>query len=464
MGLLAKPLGYCDILEVMKVVIAGYGIEGRASYDYYASRGHEVVVADERMGVEIPEGVSSILGEGAFDSLSDFDLIVRSPGISPKKLPYGDKVWSATNEFFNRAEELGVTIVGVTGTKGKGTTCSLITSILEAAGQRVHLVGNIGRPALESLADVREGDIVVYELSSFQLWDLKRSPHIAVVLMIEPDHLDIHDGVDDYVSAKANIRRFQSLFDICVYHPTSKLSEMVAATTLIDEENLDEYGGSIAFADRYAIKAENQVYVQDGYFCVQNRKICSVDNLVLPGVHNLENTCAAMSAVSELWLGVTDDQYAKGLRQFKGLPHRLKIVGEIGGVKFYDDSISTTPGSSIAAIRSFSEPKYIILGGSDKGADYEELISECKKTDTTVIAIGETGEKIVALCQKYDVSVESLGTAPMDEVVKNAYENAVPGSVVLLSPASASFDMYKSYSQRGEAFIAAVDSLKEEAS
>lgn len=438
----------------MKIAIAGYGIEGEASYEYWNDSGNEVVIADERDVIDdLPKSVQTILGSDAFSKLGDFDLIVRSPSVNPKKVPYGDKVWSATNEFFATCP---APIIGVTGTKGKGTTCSLIASILRAAGKTVHLVGNIGTPALAELPKIQSGDIVVFELSSFQLWDVKKSPYVAVVLMIEPDHLDIHDSMDDYVDAKANIRRFQSLEDVCVYHPTNYLSQQIAGVKL-ERFDAEHYGGSLEFAKRYAIKDDDQVYTQDDFFCVQGRNICSTENLKLPGDHNLENACAAMSAVSELWLNVTDEQYAEGLRNFTGLPHRLKYVAEKHGVRYYDDSISTTPGSAIAAIKSFDGPIVLILGGHDKGGDYDELMHVCHDEQVTVIAIGENREAIAELCVEHGVEY-GIEPGDMSSIVARAAMEAKSG-VVVLSPAAASFDMFKNYADRGDQFIAAVEQL-----
>lgn len=438
----------------MNVVIAGYGVEGRASYEYWHALGASVSVADERSELSgLPEGVHTILGPSAFDELAGFDVIIRSPGLRPSKVPYGSKVWSATNEFFAKCP---APIIGVTGTKGKGTTASLIASILRAAGKTVHLVGNIGQPALVILPAIQASDVVVYELSSFQLWDAKKSPHIAVVLGIEPDHLDVHSDFEDYLNAKKNIRRHQTMADSCIYHPTNRYAYEIAATAIAGVPASEE---SIDFAARYAVPDEDQVYVKDDYFCVQDRRICATSNLQLPGAHNLENACAAMSAVSELlFSGISDEQYAEGLRQFTGLPHRLKFVSEKNGVKYYDDSIATTPGSAIAAMRSFDAPKLLILGGSDKGAEYDEVVAVAKETGTKVLAIGQTGGHIYELCQANEVLAERE-EGLMPEVVAHAAHQAPAGGVVILSPASASFDQYKSYSDRGDQFIAAVERL-----
>ena len=456
----------------MKIIIAGYGVEGISNLVYFRRKfpDAEFMVADERPADKLlatPDGVKLISGKNAFsEQLGDADLVVRTASLPPRNIKTNGKIWSATNEFFDKCP---APIIGVTGTKGKGTTCSLIASILQQAGQTVHLVGNIGVPALDVLPKIKKTDIVVYELSSFQLWDLEKSPHIAVVLMIEPDHLNVHTDFADYLNAKKNIRRHQRLGDVCLYHPTNKYSQEVA--TMPFDGLLDRQGHAMCeccgddaldFAQRYAIPDDDQVYVQDGYFCVQNRQICSTDHLRLPGAHNLENACAAMSAVTELPIAVTDEQYAAGLESFTGLPHRLKFVAEKNGVKYYDDSISTTPGSAIAALKAFTEPKILILGGSDKGADYAELAQEIARQNMrAVIVNGANASEIIEILHKNKVScqVVQLEMAPMPTVVEAAANQAQSSDVVILSPAAASFDMFKSYNDRGEQFVAAVESI-----
>ena len=454
------------IMGNMKIIIAGYGVEGISSLIYFQQKfpDAEFVVADERPADKlpaIPDGVKLISGKNVFSKqLGDADLVVRTASLPPRNIKTSGKIWSATNEFFDKCP---APIIGVTGTKGKGTTCSLIASILQQAEQTVHLVGNIGVPALDVLPKIKKTDIVVYELSSFQLWDLEKSPHIAVVLMIEPDHLNVHADFADYLNAKKNIRCHQHLGDACLYHPTNKYSREVAATPLDRLPDTDDnHGDTLDFAQRYAIPDDNQVYVQDGYFCVQDRRICSTSHLRLPGAHNLENACAVMSAVTELPINVTDEQYAAGLESFTGLPHRLKFVAEKNGVKYYDDSISTTPGSAIAALKAFTEPKVLILGGSDKGADYAELAQEIARQQMrAVIVNGANASEIIEILHKNEVScwVVQLEMAPMLAVVEAAADQAKSGDVVILSPAAASFDMFKSYNDRGEQFVAAVEKL-----
>lgn len=428
----------------MKVAIAGFGIEGKANYTYWRGHGHDVTIVDEQpIGAhDLPYGASSMTGPGVLGQLNGYDMVVRTASMNPAKIKTDGLIWSATNEFFDKCP---APIIGVTGTKGKGTTCSLITSILRAAGKTVHLVGNIGVAALDVLPSIKPNDVVVYEMSSFQLWDLKKSPHIAVVVMIEPDHLDVHKDFDDYANAKANIVRTQTSDDICIYHSHNKNSAYIAS----------QAPGSQLI--RYGTADDGGVYDRDGYFWQNNERICSIDALQIPGAHNVENACAAITAA--LAFGVEPHAVEQGLKDFEGLPHRIKFVREFDGVKYYDDSIATTPGSAIAAMRAFSQPKVIILGGSSKGQMYDDVITECSATNTHVVAIGETGGTIVELCKQHNVDVTDMGTSNMSQIVGAASHVARPGGVVLLSPASASFGMFTNYADRGDQFVAAVESL-----
>ncbi len=425
----------------MKIAIAGYGLEGEQSYRYWTERGEDVTILDEKptLSSTPPIGANVVLGPDALKDLSAYDMVVRTASMPPKKLVGAKKIWSATNEFFLQCP---APIIGVTGTKGKGTTSSLIASILRAAGKTVHLVGNIGVPALEVLSNISPNDVVVYEMSSFQLWDLEKSPHVAVVLMIEPDHLDVHSSFEEYVNAKSQVAAHQTEADLIVYHPTNPYSAQIASTG--PQRKL-----------RYNHPGEG-VYADANNFMQNGQTICSVASMRIPGQHNIENACAAITAASEF----TDNFAAieRGLREFTGLPHRLKFIREVDGVKYYDDSIATTPGSAIAALRSFDVPKVIILGGSDKGADYGQIVDECADQNAKIIAIGQTGETIYRLASERSVEV-FRSEGQMTEVVNLAAEISDAGSVVILSPASASFDQYKNYSDRGDKFADAVNQL-----
>lgn len=442
----------------MNVVIAGYGAEGKSNYEYYLKRGDFVTIADERLELDdAPDDAALLLGEDAFARLNGFDLVVRTAGLAPSKISTDGQVWSATNEFF---AECPAPIIGVTGSKGKGTTCSLITSILRAAGKTVHLVGNIGVPALDVLPKISAEDIVVYELSSFQLWDLERSPSVAVVLHMEPDHLDVHASFEEYIEAKANIRVHQKDSGVCFYHPTNVFSKQIATSlTTENDEQVLPYNTVNERNDRVSV-----AFV-DGQNFFASRKnaepiqICPLNALQLPGVHNQENACAAIS-VSLLF---TDDFSAveRGLRDFSGLPHRLKFVRTVDEVRYYDDSIATTPGSASAALAAFSEPKVLIMGGSTKGADFTDFAKVAQRSNIRkIILIGDEAARIAAALDEHGVATENLGSeVTMTQVVGEAHASAVTGDVVVLSPACASFGMFKNYADRGDQFIAAVQAL-----
>jgi UDP-N-acetylmuramoylalanine--D-glutamate ligase len=426
----------------MKVAIAGYGAEGQSSYHYYVGKGDEVTIVAPKLSSDFmpPKHANVLIGADCYQQLHGFDIVMRTPPLNPSSIVTDGKIWSQTNEFFALCP---APIIGVTGTKGKGTTASMIASILRASGMKVHLLGNIGVAPLSVLGEIVSTDVVVFELSSFQLWDAERSPELAVVVMVEPDHLDIHESLEDYVDAKGRIALFQHESDKVIYHPTNMLSRQVA-----------EQGKGIK--KRYAIKDDEEVYVDNGFFMKSGHVICSVEALKIPGYHNQENACAAISAA--LACGARVDYVEAGLASFHGLPHRLHYVRTHNGVDYYDDSIATTVGSALAALDSFNGKKIIILGGSDKGVDYDELIDVCHIKNVKVVAIGETGRRIAQLCQQKHVSCDRV-EGLMPSVVRHVARIAQNGDTVILSPASASFDQYKSYTDRGEKFVAAVKGL-----
>lgn len=432
----------------MKIAIAGYGIEGKANYEYWNTPDNQLTIVDERETIDdVPAGAETILGEGAFSKLADFDMVIRTASLRPDKIVTSGKIWSSTNEFFDKCP---APIIGVTGTKGKGTTCSLIASVLHAAGKTVHLVGNIGVPALSELAKIQPEDIVVFEISSFQLWDIQKSPQTSVILKIEQDHMDVHHGIDEYITAKAQIARYMNPNQTVYYHPTFDYSRHAATM----------YG--IAQAVRYGIEDDGAVYVQDASFMRNDEKICDTATMQIPGEHNIENACAAISAAYEY----TQDHEAigRGLSKFTGLPHRLKFIREVNGVKYFDDSYSSAPSATIAAIRAHSEPQVLLLGGHDKGASFDDMARQIKQSSVKhVVIYGSTRQAIrdalvgAGLAENSGFSLHD--TTNFEEIVRFASEQAEPGDVVVLSPACASFDMFKNFTERGEQFIDIVHSL-----
>ncbi|HXH26814.1 MAG TPA: UDP-N-acetylmuramoyl-L-alanine--D-glutamate ligase [Candidatus Acidoferrum sp.] len=424
-----------------KIAIVGFGIEGQSAYRYFARHGHDITIFDAKT-VEVPEGAKAEFGPDIYDHLNGFDMVIRTPGLRPDRIKTDAEVSSVTREFFKHCP---APIIGVTGTKGKGTTSTLIYKILQAAGKTAHLLGNIGVPALDELDNVKADDIVVYELSSFQLWDLDRSPHVAVVLMIESEHMDVHTDLNEYLNAKARIVEYQTPEDVTVYLPTNYHTADIA---------MRGDGRKIPYTQ------EPGAYVEGGWILIDDHAIIATKKLQLPGRHNIDNACAAVTAAWQ----ITQDTaaMAKALEEFEGLDHRLKLVGEVEGVRYYDDSFATIPGSAIVALRAFEQPKIIILGGSDKGADFTQLGQEIARQNVrTAILIGLMRDRLKeALTAAGFTKIELFDEqSTMPQIVAKAKAIAQPGDVVLLSPACASFDMFKNYKDRGEQFTAAVKTL-----
>jgi UDP-N-acetylmuramoylalanine--D-glutamate ligase len=262
-------------------------------------------------------------------------------------------------------------------------------------------------------------------------------------LFIEQEHLDIHADMNEYTVAKANVTRYQTVNDVLVYNQSNQYATDIAKRS---KTQIIGYPDSIT------------AHVSKEYFYYNEQKICSVDALQVVGVHNQDNACAAIDAI---W-GFTQDVEVieRGIRAFKGLPHRLQFVREVDGIKYYDDSIATTPSSAIAALRSFNEPNVIILGGSSKGSNFSELGQELAEHDVRAILIGDEAENIAEACRNAGFSnFEIIDNPTMVKVVNRARELAKPGSVVLLSPASASFGLFKNYVDRGEQFVKAVNAI-----
>lgn len=442
----------------MKVAILGYDTEGKVSYDYFAAQGHELTICDQNSGLRIPEGVPAVLGEKYLDNLNRFDLLVRTPGLLPHKILAKNpdvraKITTQTNEFLKAAPTKN--IIGVTGTKGKGTTSTLIAKMLEAARLDVHLGGNIGVPPLSFLDKLTPDSWAVLELSSFQLIDVQYSPHIAVCLMVVPEHLDNHTSLDEYYTAKSQLFAHQTSDDISIYFADNEDSKKIASSG---------QGHKISYF------APPGAMVENGTIRIGQTDICKTSELKLLGQHNWQNVCAAITAVWQVTQDV--DALRSVLTTFSGLEHRLEFVRDVDGVKYYDDSFGTTPETAVVAIEAFSQPKAVILGGLDKGGDFTNLAQVVAKSNVRrVIIIGNSsnpnlklsGPRIEAALKargfKAITSLVRPGGATMTEAVQVAQAAVQSGDVVLLSPASSSFDMFHDYKDRGNQFKAAVQAL-----
>ena len=451
-------------LKNKNTAVIGAGIEGISAVKYLAKKGAQIHLLDKKNKDDIdPRILEEIrrlkvnfkFGPNYLDSLQDFEIIFRSPGIRPDLVELinakekGIQISSQIKYFFDHCP---ATIVGITGTKGKGTTSVLAHEILKEANKKVFLGGNIGNPPLDFLDKVTEDCVVVLELSSFQLMDLEKSPHIAVVLSTTSEHMDWHSNTNEYISAKKNMLKYQTEDDFAIISKDSPLAKEIG-----DSSAAKKYYASINGAVNRGAYLEN-----DEIILITGSKvpIANVNDVQLLGAHNLQNILAAV-VVAKL-LEIQPDSISKTITTFKGLPHRLEFVKEVGGVKYFDDSASTNVETAIAAINSFENPEILILGGASKNSDFTSLGQEvAKKNIKSVILIGEEANKIqksIERSGKFSGEIVT-GLKKMEEVVKETQQLASSGDIVLLSPACASFDMFKNYQDRGDKFKQAVNFL-----
>lgn len=385
-------------------------------------------------------------GEEYLSQLESFDTVVRSPGI-PKTTPEfssAKHITTATNIFF---EQCPGTIIGVTGTKGKSTTSSLIHHILEVSGYDTRLVGNIGNPALDTLEDANEQVYFVAELSSYQLDDIRHSPHIAVVLPISQEHLSYHGSFDAYVKAKSNIVKQQTYQDYIVFFNNNEYSREIGMS-------------SQAHSVQYPSKEGNfAVWEENGFLLMRNgnstQEIISTRKIPLKGKANRENAIAALT-VGRI-LGIESETLAKAVESFHPLEHRLELVGTYKGIDFYNDSLATTPEATIHAIEALENTvTTLIAGGYDRGLEFSELAKTITSSNIRkLILFPDTGYKIKDLVLKLGKTEDRqkiFMAENMQQAVQLAYQDSETGEVCLLSPASASFNMFTDYADRGNQF------------
>lgn len=456
---------YLDSLQGKTVAIIGIGVSNTPLIKLLLKRGIAVTACDkagrEQFGNDTLlnelEAMGAVLklGEGYLDGL-DQDIIFRSPGIRPDIPAFeaararGSLITSEMEVFF---QVCPCKKIAVTGSDGKTTTTTIIAKLLERAGYRVHLGGNIGRPLLPDAGEMQPEDIAVLELSSFQLLTMDASPEIAVVTNLAPNHLDVHKGMEEYVAAKKNIFLHQSAGQKLVLNRDNDIAysfrtEAPGRVTLFSRQNPLEEG----------------VVIEEGVICVKKdgttRKVLPVSDILLPGVHNVENYEAAIAAVDGL---VPDETIRAFAKEFGGVEHRIELVREKDGVRFYNDSIASSPSRTIAGLRSFQQKVILIAGGYDKHLDYDvmgaDLIAHVKR----MILTGATAPKLEAAAKQAEgYSPASLPITTIDdftEAVRYAASVAEEGDIVILSPASASFDKFKNFMVRGDTFKEIIRSL-----
>lgn len=448
-----------------KIAILGFGLENQSLLKYFIKHNAKnITICDKNKNIKKKEkkNIKWNLGDNYLKKIDNFDIIFRTPGIPYltkeilKAQKKDVKISSQIKYFFDKCL---AKIIGVTGTKGKGTTSTLIYQILKKSlskKSKIYLAGNIGKAPIDFLDKLTKNDWVVLELSSFQLQDLKKSPHIAVVLNITSDHLDYHKDTSEYVEAKTNIVRYQKKEDFTVINLDYLTSFRFAA---ISPGENDYYFSVKKSVDLGAFVKWNKGKDSSkwGELIIRTKKkdfsITKTYNIPIVGMHNLENILAA--SMASYLVGAKIKNIKSVIEKFKGLTYRIEPIKNKFGVTYYNDSASTNPDTTIAAIKSFEKPIILIAGGSDKGANYDSLGKEISKRKIKkVILLGKTAQKIKKSILKYkknkDLSI--LIVKDLKEAVLKAKKEAKKDDVVLFSPASASFDMFRNYKQRGEQF------------
>lgn len=454
-------------IEGKKIAIIGIGVSNIPLLDYFYEKNAKVTVFDNRNIEQIDSNIigkmekyhfECFFGENNLKHLKGFNIIFRSPSCMPFIKEIEEEVKRGailTSEIEMVLKLTPAKTIGVTGTEGKTTTTSLIYEILNKAGKNCFLGGNIGKPIFTQIKDMRPEDIVILEMSSFQLMNIDISPNVALVTNLYPDHLNVHRSYEEYQEAKKNIFKYQDENGVVVLNNDNDITLSFAK----------EANGKVIF---FSSKAK----LQDGYiydntdgnikYCKDGirRHLVNKNEIKLRGIHNYENICAALAVTSNL---VDIETAINTIKEFNGVEHRLEFVKEIDGVKYYNDSIGTSPASTIAGLNAFDENIILLAGGSDKGLDYKEVGKAIAKKVGTLILCGPTSPKIEEATKNalmdINKTIQIYHTNTLEESVKLAKEKSKLGDIVLLSPASASFDAFKNFAERGEKFKEFVKNL-----
>ncbi|MBM7855937.1 UDP-N-acetylmuramoylalanine--D-glutamate ligase [Desulfohalotomaculum tongense] len=442
-------------LDDKKILVVGAARSGIAAAEFLVGKGAEVTLTDAKPAEELGEKVQKLAGQGVNLALGGqypdpaaggYHMVVVSPGV-PLTFPPVAQAHRADIPVIGELELAfrfaEAPVVAVTGTNGKTTTTSLVGEIFKNSGINTLVAGNIGLPLISAVENYGEDDVIVVEVSSFQLETIQTfRPHVAVILNITPDHLDRHGSMDNYIAAKAKIFSNQVPLDYTVLNYDQPNTAALAQQSM---------GRVIFFSRQHTL--DTGVYIQKGNIVVTmdgvTTEILPVNKLSMPGGHNLENALAAVACAAAM--GVKVEQIQQTLSTFPGVAHRLETVAEINGVRYVNDSKATNPDAAVKALEAFNQPIVLIAGGLNKGSSFTELARKIKEKVRVLILLGEHGDEIKRAVQEqnFDTFVE---VEDYLEAVKVAHRVAEPGEVVLLSPACASWDMFRNYEQRGNLF------------
>ena len=454
-----------DYIRFRKIAIIGLGVSNIPLIDYMYEKKAKVTVFDDREFEKIPEEITKKIenykfeysfGKDNLKKLKNFDIIFRSPSCLPTRVELVEEEKRGalvTTEIEMLMKMCPCKIVGVTGSDGKTTTTSLIYSILKEAGYNTYLGGNIGTPLFTKISEIKPKDIVVLELSSFQLMGMKVSPHIGVITNITPNHLNIHKDYQEYIDAKKNIFKYQKENDIIVLNYDNAITRECAKEAL---GKVVYFSGKNKLEDGLIVDEKIIKECKDGI----RKHLLDTQEVLLRGEHNYENIATALAATRTL---VDTDIAIKAIKKFKPVEHRLEFVREINKVKWYNDSVSSSPTRTIAGLKSFDEEIVLIAGGYDKNLDYTPIAKPIIDNVKALILMGQTSGKIFEAVkeelEKQNKKLKIYMCNSLEETVNLAKKVAEPNQIVLFSPASASFDMFKNFADRGIQFKNLVNKL-----
>ncbi|HBT20113.1 MAG TPA: UDP-N-acetylmuramoyl-L-alanine--D-glutamate ligase [Peptococcaceae bacterium] len=449
------------IIKNKKVLVVGAGKTGTACAHFLNQMGARVTLADIKKDIEMKEVLEKfkdtpvVVKTGGYPDVDgSTDLVIVSPGVPLDVLPIkqahekGIPVWSELELAFRM---FNAPVIAVTGTNGKTTTTALIGAMFEDAGKPVVIAGNIGIPLIEKVSEITSHHVVVVEVSSFQLECIETfKPKMGIVLNLTPDHLDRHGTLENYARAKERIFLNQSQGDFSILNYDDPRVKKMSQSTK---------GEVIFFSIKHTLEQGAYLFENKIYLALGDRAVPVIDrkDIFIKGEHNVQNALAAVLAGAVMGLEI--ESMSSTLKTFKGVPHRLEFVDEIDGVKYINDSKGTNPDASIKALLAFDEPIVLIAGGRNKGSDFSQFAEIVKEKARAVVLLGEAADEIYsALKEKgfYEIYKENT----LEEAVYRAGKIARPGEVVLLSPACASWDMFKSYEERGDLFKSLVASLR----
>lgn len=453
---------YLDSLKGSTVTVIGIGVSNTPLIEMLCKSGNRVVACDRKSREALGETADRLEALGAVlklgeDYLKNLEpgVIFRTPGMRPdlpellEAMERGAVLTSEMEVFF---EVCPCPIIAITGSDGKTTTTTIVAELLKASGRTVHLGGNIGHPLLAEAGDMKEEDIAVLELSSFQLMTMQKSPHIAVVTNISPNHLDVHKDYQEYIDAKENIFTHQDATDIAVFNADNEVTSGEAQRAV---GRVRRFSRRKELEDGVFLRGENIIARHNG----QERCVMTVADIKLPGVHNIENYLAAIAALDDQ---VSDETIREFARSFGGVEHRIELIRTRNGVRWYNDSIASSPNRTIAGLRAFPEKVILIAGGKDKGISYDELGPVLNEHVKLLILCGATAGVIRKSTEEATnyAGLKILDVNDYHEAVAIADQHSCEGDVVILSPASTSFDRFANFMERGKVFKEIVHQLK----